>query len=418
MLAPSLKAAVDSLASRSPWFITIPPPLQPVYQSRKRAHFARLARYGSPLLVLLYIAINILTWLLYRNDITGTDLRLWMAGDSIIGALILAGVTLAQFRRWQAAYTRWVPVLLSLILMTKIVCALGIQHAAVAHNDIYIALVIVAIGSLTLGLPTRYSLGASLIAMISFPLAALFIGSTPYFLEFLGYYIGVMLIFSAISSLTEHQDHINFLQSILLEHESCEVQRLNEELAALARRDGLTGLANRRAFDESLRMEWDRAHREHTPLALLMLDVDHFKRYNDTYGHPAGDSCLTRIGAVLASVVRRPGDLAARYGGEEFALLLPGTDLNGAEEVAQRLLQQIDALALPHSTSVTAAHVTISIGIAAGTPQEDVSEQTLVDTADAALYQAKHEGRHRHAASPLDNSAGHSTEDILPGRMH
>lgn len=395
MLDPSLKSEVETRLALSSWNITLPTALLPLYRQRKLEHFARLARYGSPLLVLLYVAINVLTWLLYRDVIKGNDLVFWTIGDGLIGSIIMVGVTLAQFRKFQASFTLWIPVMLSLILMTKIVCALGIQHSAVAHNDIYIALVIVAIGSLTLGLPPSHSLGASLVAMVAFPLALFFIKSTPWFFEFIVYYIAVTIIFSGLSMLAEQQWQISFMKSILLEDRSMQVQQLHAELEGLARRDALSGLANRRAFDESLASEWERARREQSSIALLMLDVDHFKLYNDRYGHPAGDACLVRVGALLQGSLRRPGDLAARYGGEEFALLLPGTDSEGANEVAQRLLAEMDALALPHETSPTATHVTLSIGIAAGFPLPGGNGSALTEAADAALYEAKRQGRHR-----------------------
>lgn len=336
-----------------------------------------------------------LTWLLYRNDLAGQDLRYWIIGDSIIGITILVGTVLAQFPRWQASYMHWIPVLLALTLITKIVCALGIENQEIAYGDIYIALIIIAIGSLTLGLPAIHSMAVNLLSMVTFPVALAILPEAPHFIEFFLYYCSVTALFSGISILTEHQMRINFLQAVLLENESTEIQRLNKELAALARRDGLTGLANRRAFDESLAMEWDRALREKTSIALLMVDVDHFKLYNDSYGHPAGDACLANVAAVLASIAQRPGDVAARYGGEEFSLLLPDTGTTGAAEVAQRLLTGIDKLAMAHNRSTTAAHVTASIGIAIITPDEHISLQALIDSADAALYKAKHEGRHR-----------------------
>lgn len=404
MLEPALKTEVESLVARSPWFVTIPQALQARYEQGKLEHFARLARYGAPLLVLLYISLNVLILLMYGDVITGSDRTYWVSGDICIGLNILVGVTLAQIPRFQKSYTTWVPVLLTLTLIAKIICVLGIQHPAVAHNDIYVALVIIAIGSLTLGLPTRLSMGACMVAMLAFPVAMIFIHSSPYIYEFFIYYLTVTLIFSGISILTEHQAYMSFLKSVLIEHQSCEMQRLNDELGTLARQDPLSGLANRRAFDESLAVEWSRAHRQQADIALLMIDVDHFKLYNDTYGHPAGDSCLTQVAAVLASNMRRPGDMAARYGGEEFALLLPGTDAQGAVEVAQRLLAQIDALALPHSSSPTAAHVTISIGIAVGIPPSEKNAAQLIDDADAALYQAKHSGRHRYRSVLVSRS--------------
>lgn len=127
---------------------------------------------------------------------------------------------------------------------------------------------------------------------------------------------------------------------------------------------------------------------------MLYLDVDYFKAFNDTYGHAVGDTCLTAIGKVLLEAARRPGDLAARYGGEEFVVLLPVTDQNGALEVAQRILDDIDQLNIPHSASSAAPHVTASIGLASFIPSAERSIDELLEAADQALYAAKHSGRH------------------------
>lgn len=167
-------------------------------------------------------------------------------------------------------------------------------------------------------------------------------------------------------------------------------------LERLASHDGLTGIANRRRFDEKLGQEWLRARRDKTPLALLMLDVDHFKLFNDRYGHQAGDDCLRRIAECLAAMVARPGDLVARYGGEEFAVVLPSIDVDGALVVAQRMREAVRALAIPHADSAFGM-VTVSIGVACGAPQVGVDHDSLLKVADTALYQAKHAGRDRAA---------------------
>ena len=164
-------------------------------------------------------------------------------------------------------------------------------------------------------------------------------------------------------------------------------------LRSLVFADGLTGVANRRRFDEALLSEWRQCQRAGTPLALLMIDIDHFKRYNDHYGHPTGDACLQQVAAVLKAAMQRACDLVARYGGEEFVCLLPGCDQAPALAKAQALQAALAAQAIAHEASPTAAWVTLSIGVAVAQPQAGGSPAALVAAADAALYSAKHRGR-------------------------
>ncbi len=177
-----------------------------------------------------------------------------------------------------------------------------------------------------------------------------------------------------------------------------ELARANLELQKLAALDGLTGIANRRRFDEAIAVEWQRARRQHAPLALLLCDVDRFKNYNDSLGHPAGDLCLKKAASALTSQLKRPADLAARYGGEEFAILLPDTDLAGALKLAEDCRRHLEQLALPHPDGVGNV-VTMSVGVASTSPAAGGSIEELVAAADAALYDAKRAGRNRVAAT-------------------
>jgi two-component system, chemotaxis family, response regulator WspR len=182
-----------------------------------------------------------------------------------------------------------------------------------------------------------------------------------------------------------------------LEQLKVELEQRNVELARLSTVDGLTGIANRRCFDSTLDREWRRALREKSELSLILTDIDFFKRYNDAYGHPAGDECLRQVARCLAEAVRRPTDLAARYGGEEFALLLPATSLTGATTLAEAVRARVAALALEHRASDIASHVTLSLGIASVRPEQGHQQSELVSRADQALYAAKHGGRNRYS---------------------
>ena len=178
------------------------------------------------------------------------------------------------------------------------------------------------------------------------------------------------------------------------------LQQANAELVELSFRDALTGVANRRQFDTTLDAEWRRAVRSGTPLSLLLLDIDDFKRYNDTYGHLAGDTCLQQVAGFLQRRVRRSGDLVARYGGEEFVVLLPGSEQQSALALAGSLIQGIRELALPHRTSRAAPVVTVSVGIATIVPEVGQSAESLIAAADTALYVAKERGRNGWASIP------------------
>jgi diguanylate cyclase (GGDEF)-like protein len=179
----------------------------------------------------------------------------------------------------------------------------------------------------------------------------------------------------------------------------------------LASTDALTGLANRRRFDEVLEAEWKRAERMHAPLALIMLDIDYFKAFNDTYGHPAGDHCLRQVARTLSDALKRPADIIARYGGEEFVALLPSTDLNGGFALAEALRESIAGLHIGHAAS-SLGRLTVSLGVATTVPARGETSDRLVTTADAALYEAKRGGRNRVCAQ---NDAPAST--LLPVRL-
>ncbi|MCG9969045.1 diguanylate cyclase [Pelotomaculum terephthalicicum JT] len=174
-----------------------------------------------------------------------------------------------------------------------------------------------------------------------------------------------------------------------------QLEEANQNLRRLSFLDGLTGIANRRHFDEVLLNEWNRAARDAVPLSLIILDIDFFKKYNDTYGHQAGDDCLKQVAGSLSGRLKRPGDLAARYGGEEFAAILPNTDMQGAAAIAEMLRGGVEALEIPHASSSVSAYVTVSAGAASTVPRQAGTPGDLLAAADKALYQAKQGGRNR-----------------------
>jgi diguanylate cyclase (GGDEF)-like protein len=174
-----------------------------------------------------------------------------------------------------------------------------------------------------------------------------------------------------------------------------QLREANQSLQRLSTLDALTGVPNRRSFNNSLYREWGRAVRDTVPISLIMIDVDHFKAYNDHYGHPQGDECLRQVAKILHDQVKRPGDMLARYGGEEFVALLTHTGIEGATAVAEALRASVDRLHLEHACSAVSDHVTVSVGVASAIPDRNSTPDDLVSAADQALYEAKHQGRNR-----------------------
>jgi len=176
---------------------------------------------------------------------------------------------------------------------------------------------------------------------------------------------------------------------------AAELREANKELHRLSIIDGLTQIANRRRFDECLRQEWLRMARAKLPLSIIMCDVDFFKLYNDHYGHPMGDICLSSVAHAIDYCVKRPADLAARYGGEEFAVLLPNTHAEGAAVVAESIRMKVQSLMIEHAASSVHQYVTLSLGVASAVPEYDADPRRLLEASDKELYEAKLTGRNK-----------------------
>jgi len=180
---------------------------------------------------------------------------------------------------------------------------------------------------------------------------------------------------------------------------SMELKSANDKLKCISMTDGLTGISNRRSFDADFATAWGAAMREKRSLSMILIDIDNFKQFNDTYGHMAGDDCLKDVAQAINKFVRRNGDTAARYGGEEFAIILNETGLSGATTVAESIRKAIESLEMPHSTSTTSKYVTISLGVSSVIPTTGSLPESLLEISDQMLYKAKKNGRNRVEAS-------------------
>jgi two-component system, chemotaxis family, response regulator WspR len=191
---------------------------------------------------------------------------------------------------------------------------------------------------------------------------------------------------------------LNLLLRDRLKRRTTAIHRMHQQvqvLKTISSIDALTQITNRLGFDQKLAQEWIRSISNHTPLSLLMIDIDYFKQFNDAYGHPEGDRCLKQVAQTIQAALHRPQDSVARYGGEEFVVILPETSGTGAIQVAERICADVRDLKIAHRTSPLCDRVTISLGVATGRPQDNELPQDLIVKADQALYQAKHQGRDR-----------------------
>jgi diguanylate cyclase (GGDEF)-like protein len=292
---------------------------------------------------------------------------------------VLIAVTFTQ------RFARWFPILVQVIAPVAGVCVVLIETRA-AQQGIHLVfatlLITVIYVYFLIGMPFYAAFRSNLLILASYIVTAM-VSDLPS--QQLAYSILVMLLVNMVCGLVAYNLEMANRMSFL------EAQLLGE----MAARDGLTGIYNRRMFDERIEQLWHQAIRERAPLAMLLIDIDFFKPFNDRYGHQAGDETLKAVAATLSHFARRPLDLTARYGGEEFAIVLYDVDKNFVTDLARRARAQIEALGIAHERSTAAEYLTVSIGAGCVTPVAGRSHEGLIQLADEALYAAKNQGRNR-----------------------
>ncbi len=391
----SVATFAQNLLYTKPIFVNFRPDIENAFLAKRTLEFSLIFRIASFLWLTLYLVILSGSYYHFPEIFKDKAYIIWQSAFLSAGIVIFASCICCFITKTHAFIHQYIVAPAITLLLYQLLVG-SVAHAdnesgLYASYNIIIAMII-ALNSLRIvwqkGLFILVCSG-----LMAYATAFVNNWHIP-LLPALHSFVLIGVVLTNITFFIERRERFAFLNEILVEIKSHELSRINRHLITIAREDALSGLANRRAFDDTLIIEWDRARREEQPLSLLFMDVDHFKLYNDTYGHGAGDDCLRQVASAIKKAVLRPADLAARYGGEEFVVLLPATDALGAEEVAERILRTVDSLAIPHKRSLVSYHVTVSIGICTMLPSDKNSIAIFVENADAALYKAKTSGRH------------------------
>lgn len=355
-----------------------------------------LLRRALPMLLLLVLVTMVCNagkvYLFTPEPMRRHDINVYWAQTLLVAVMqmLFAFFLLqARFDRYVRQYAIFTGVSMLSLLSVTVLAYTEVFNRLYQLSNFWISVAVIFCTGLH---PLRNSVVIAVMTLLVSLLAVLALGLTEgawvYGLLMLGSVL-VAIGFAVVMSGVYRQV---FLQERILMEDRQRLTTLSEQLADLSLKDALTGVANRRRFDDLLEREWGRALRQGSSLALLFIDVDNFKAYNDHYGHQAGDDCLRALAFVLRDTGRREADLVARYGGEEFVLLLPETDRDGALDAARRIQSFLAQAALPHAAS-PGQYVTASVGVAACIPGPSASSAVLVRLADEAVYVAKAAGR-------------------------
>ncbi|HQV41224.1 MAG: GGDEF domain-containing protein [Moraxellaceae bacterium] len=388
---------IQGLLEQNSPFLRFPEPLEHGFHVNIQRRAIDLLNYSWWLVLGFYIFLGLVTWTQLQvfsappyQEQSDTVWRWIFLSEGVVIAILLGLPRLPRLDRW---YHHYVAVI---SISSVAIITIGASAFADPFLNQYSSYVVILIIVIIYGIGGLRLVPAMVACMSAAVLSYLVIRhfdlwyNWGYFSQYVGLTNAVGIL---LGYLLERRDRTMFLQAELLVLEKYKLDQLSQEFNRLSREDALTGLANRRHFNEMLLQEWERGRRDRKPVALIFIDVDHFKPFNDTHGHVEGDRALSLVGVGLKMVLRRAGDIAARYGGEEFVLLLPGTSLEGAKEVALQVARSIQALHIPHQASNVSDYVTVSMGVAAMVPVGEMGSAELLAKADEAVYAAKEAGR-------------------------
>ncbi|MDQ8036309.1 MAG: diguanylate cyclase [Pedobacter sp.] len=384
------QAEIEALVQRRSWKLGFGGSLESAYDVDHRKRAVGAFKNSAVFILVLYLLLSSGIYLLMPPH----ELLNWLSLYGLVGVIIvLAGVfaRIHTLDRWFEIYAgagSFGAVALSVAVTGVVVDPVAGQltQAAVMYAMVIIYSVV--------GLRFKHALYAGWLGGLAGTVLALVLGGEVDWGLLHRTYTGSSLLGMFIAYYAERRDRDLYLQARLLRAAQERTEEYAGRLDRLSRQDALTGLANRRHFDEEMQQEWRRATRQQSSLAVLMIDIDHFKHYNDTLGHVNGDGCLRRVSALIAAHTRRPGDIAVRYGGEEFLLLFPETDRETACQHAERLIASLRDAGIPQAPGLPREFVSISVGVAVAIPGVSMlAPGELICAADDALYEAKHGGR-------------------------
>lgn len=389
-------ADVDHIAQKlekPPLFLVLPERMRAAYRRYRFRDLARYLRIGAPLLASLVIGLSLLQTEFFDDALTPSDRRLWTLGTVVVCVLLVSVAAAVQLPPVLRSYELVASAVGSVVLLKLAVMPQFLSNPVAVRTESYFCMLTVFIVAVAL----RFRLVIAAATVLGSGLLALCVivafAPAPDFRVLMYSYGASASVGLFMAWHLDEKEKSAFLQAVLIQHDARLREALHDRVVLLSRHDVLSGLANRRELERRLGLEWERLRRDQRPLAVVFADIDFFKAFNDAYGHAAGDRCIAQIARTLGGSLLRPADFAARYGGEEFVIVLPDTDEAGGLDVAQRVLEAVDDLAITHSGSPAHGRITLSLGVAAVVPDASGSTESLLDIADRALYVAKRSGR-------------------------
>ena len=379
--------------------------LETDFVANYQAHALRSFRSNIRYIFAIYVILGVGIFLLVPNE----HLDIWPYSHGLLGLIILTAAVCV----YTEALNPYHQVYTGVCAMAGIIVTVNAPYffkdetvSQVAQMGIFYAVMVVYT---LLGL--RFIM-ASIAAWAGgiLAIAVALANQLPFnWLFFHETFTGASILGMTICYISEHRTRTVFLQSRLLELEKQKSDAMAVEMEKMSREDPLTGLANRRYFDDVYLREWRRMQRDGVSLSVMFIDIDHFKRYNDYYGHQKGDECIQAVAKVIENQAKRAGDLAARYGGEEFVVVYPQTSADAIESIAERTLQEVRDSQIPHEKSQASKYVTVSIGVATVIPSKKLQSEDVLKRADAGLYLAKGRGRNQWAVADELKESEHIT---------